>query len=58
MVLVPTGLSVIKTLRDWYGYAERFAGISGNKDGVANFPDGDFMPPMDMNVVEKDVQKR
>nr|WP_067057000.1 GMC family oxidoreductase [Mucilaginibacter sp. L294] len=47
-----------KDLHDWYGYAERFAGISGNKDGVPILPDGDFMPPMDMNIVEKDVQKR
>ena len=47
-----------KDLHDWYGYAERFAGISGNKDGVPILPDGDFMPPMEMNVVEKDIQKR
>ncbi|MGY4536918.1 choline dehydrogenase-like flavoprotein [Mucilaginibacter sp. UYNi724] len=47
-----------KDLHDWYGYAERFAGISGNKDGVPILPDGDFMPPMEMNIVEKDVQKR
>jgi choline dehydrogenase-like flavoprotein len=47
-----------KDLEKWYGYAERFAGISGNRDGVPILPDGDFMPPMDMNVVEKDVSKR
>jgi len=47
-----------KDLESWYGYAERFAGISGNKDGLAVLPDGDFMPPMEMNVVEKDVAKR
>ncbi|MBD1366467.1 GMC family oxidoreductase [Mucilaginibacter sp. ZT4R22] len=47
-----------KDLEKWYSYAEKFAGISGNRDGVPILPDGDFMPPMDMNVVEKDVQKR
>lgn len=47
-----------KDLEKWYSYAEQFAGISGNRDGVPILPDGDFMPPMDMNVVEKDVQKR
>jgi choline dehydrogenase-like flavoprotein len=47
-----------KDLEKWYGYAERFAGISGNRDGIPILPDGDFMPPMDMNVVEKDVSKR
>ncbi|RFZ85414.1 GMC family oxidoreductase [Mucilaginibacter terrenus] len=47
-----------KDLESWYGYAERFAGISGSRDGVPILPDGDFMPPMEMNVVEKDVKKR
>jgi choline dehydrogenase-like flavoprotein len=47
-----------KDLEPWYGYVEKFAGISGNKDGIAVLPDGDFMPPMEMNVVEKDVSKR
>ena len=47
-----------KDVAPWYSYAEKFAGISGNKDGLAILPDGDFMPPMELNVVEKDVAKR
>ncbi|MGI4729722.1 MAG: GMC oxidoreductase [Janthinobacterium lividum] len=47
-----------KDLEKWYGYAERFAGISGNRDGLAILPDGDFMPPMELNIVEKDVAAR
>jgi len=47
-----------KEIAPWYSHAERFAGISGNKDGLAVLPDGDFMPPMEMNVVEKDVSAR
>jgi choline dehydrogenase-like flavoprotein len=47
-----------KDLDSWYGYVERFAGISGNKDGLSILPDGDFMPPMEMNCVEKDVAAR
>jgi choline dehydrogenase-like flavoprotein len=47
-----------KDLAPWYSYAEKFAGISGNRDGVPILPDGDFMPPMDMNIVEKDVAAR
>ena len=47
-----------KDLEKWYGYAERFAGISGNRDGLAILPDGDYMPPMELNVVEKDVAAR
>jgi choline dehydrogenase-like flavoprotein len=42
----------------WYDHAERFAGISGNKDGLEVLPDGQFQPPMEMNCVEKDVAAR
>lgn len=42
----------------WYDYVERFAGISGNKDGLPQLPDGQFLPPMEMNCVEKDVAAR
>jgi choline dehydrogenase-like flavoprotein len=47
-----------KDLEPWYTYVEGFAGISGNKDGVPILPDGNFMPPMEMNCVEKDVADR
>jgi choline dehydrogenase-like flavoprotein len=47
-----------KDLAPWYSYVERFAGISGNRDGIPILPDGDFMPAMEMNVVEKDVAAR
>jgi len=42
----------------WYDYAEKFAGISGSKEGLPQLPDGQFMPPMDLNCVEKDVAAR
>ncbi len=47
-----------KDLEQWYTYVEGFAGISGNRDGVPILPDGNFMPPMEMNCVEKDVAER
>ncbi|HEX4372532.1 MAG TPA: GMC family oxidoreductase [Puia sp.] len=47
-----------KDIAPWYDHVEKFAGISGNKDGLAQLPDGQFQPPMDMNCVEKDVAKR
>ena len=47
-----------KDIEPWYTYAEKFAGISGSKEGLPQLPDGHFMPPMDMNVVEKDVAAR
>lgn len=42
----------------WYSYVERFAGISGNKDGYDTLPDGEFLPPWEMNCVEKDIQQK
>ncbi|NBA86821.1 GMC family oxidoreductase [Emticicia sp. CRIBPO] len=37
----------------WYSYVEKFAGISGNKDGLAQLPDGEFLPPHEQSCVEK-----
>ncbi|NNV56015.1 GMC oxidoreductase [Limnovirga soli] len=45
-------------LAKWYDYVESFAGISGSKEGLPELPDGNFLPPMDMNCVEKDVAAR
>jgi choline dehydrogenase-like flavoprotein len=42
----------------WYDYVEGFAGISGAKDGLDVLPDGNFLPPVPLNVVEKDVAAR
>lgn len=45
-------------LAPWYSYVEKFAGISGNKDGLDVLPDGEFLPALDLNCVEnyfKDV---
>ena len=39
----------------WYTHVEKFAGISGNKDGLDTLPDGDFLPPWEMNCVEKEL---
>jgi choline dehydrogenase-like flavoprotein len=47
-----------KEIAAWYDYVEKFAGISGNKDGLVQLPDGHFLPPMDMTCVEKDVAAR
>ena len=40
-------------LAPWYSYVERFAGISGQAEGLAHLPDGEFLPAMEMNIVEK-----
>ncbi|WP_153796308.1 GMC oxidoreductase [Foetidibacter luteolus] len=47
-----------KEIAPWYDYVEKFAGISGAKDGLPQLPDGQFMPAMEMNCVEKEVASR
>lgn len=41
----------------WYSYVEKFIGVCGHKDGVAAMPDGEFLPPFDLNCVEQHMQK-
>src|SRR5665647_594109 len=45
-------------LAPWYSYVEKFIGVCGNKDGLETLPDGEFLPPWELNVVEKTVQSR
>ena len=40
-------------LAPWYSHVEKFAGISGNKDGLPHLPDGEFLPAFPLNCVEK-----
>ena len=47
-----------KDIAPWYDHAERFAGISGSKEGLPQLPDGQFLPAMELNCVEKDVVAR
>jgi len=41
-----------KDIAPWYSYVEKFAGISGNKDGLPELPDGEFLKPMELTCVE------
>jgi choline dehydrogenase-like flavoprotein len=47
-----------KDIEPWYDHVERFAGVSGSKESLSQLPDGQFLPPMEMNCVEKDVAAR
>lgn len=42
----------------WYSHVEKFAGISGNKDGLAELPDGEFLPPIELTCVEKHFKEQ
>jgi choline dehydrogenase-like flavoprotein len=41
-----------KDIAPWYDYVESFVGISGNQEGLPHLPDGQFLPPMEMNCIE------
>ena len=45
-------------LAPWYSHVEKFAGITGNRDGLATLPDGEFLPPHEMSCVETHFKKQ
>ncbi|MEC3878970.1 GMC family oxidoreductase [Parapedobacter sp. 10938] len=47
-----------RDIAPWYDYVERFAGISGQQENLSHLPDGQFLPPMELNCVEKSVKAR
>jgi choline dehydrogenase-like flavoprotein len=47
-----------RDLAPWYDHVESFIGVSGSKEGLAQLPDGQFQPPMALNVVERDAKRR
>jgi choline dehydrogenase-like flavoprotein len=46
-----------KDIAPWYSHVEKFAGISGNRDGLEELPDGEFLPPNPLNAVEDHFRK-
>ncbi|MGB8705942.1 MAG: GMC family oxidoreductase [Gillisia sp.] len=41
-----------KDVAPWYSYVESFIGVSGENLGLSQLPDGNFLPPMELNCVE------
>lgn len=39
-------------LAPWYSHVERFVGIAGEKLGLPHLPDGEFLPPWELNCAE------
>jgi choline dehydrogenase-like flavoprotein len=40
----------------WYSHVEKFIGVSGQAEHLPQLPDGEFLPPMQMNCAETRVQ--
>jgi choline dehydrogenase-like flavoprotein len=47
-----------KDIAPWYKYVEEYIGVSGQAEGLPQLPDGVFLPPMEMNCLEKHVAAR
>ncbi|PWL39678.1 GMC family oxidoreductase [Flagellimonas aquimarina] len=45
-----------KDISPWYDKVESYIGVSGEKLGLKQLPDGQFQPPMELNCVEKELQ--
>ncbi len=41
----------------WYDYVETFVGVSGQKEGLKQVPDGQFLPPFPLNCVEQHMRE-
>ena len=48
----------IQDIAPWYSHVEKFIGVCGNKDGIESMPDGEFLPPFDLNCVEAAYAKK
>ncbi len=44
-------------LAPWYDHVESFIGVSGSTEGLPQLPDGKFLPPMELNCVEKQFKR-
>jgi choline dehydrogenase-like flavoprotein len=42
----------------WYDHVEKFAGISGSREGLPQLPDGQFQSPMPLNCGEEMIAAR
>lgn len=41
----------------WYEHVEKYVGISGQAENLPQLPDSVFLPPMELNCVEKELKK-
>jgi len=47
-----------KDIAPWYDYVEKFAGISGSKEGLDILPDGVFQPPQELTCGEEVLKEK
>lgn len=42
-----------KDIAQWYSYAEKHIGVSGQCENLPQLPDGEYLPPMELNCIER-----
>ena len=42
----------------WYSHVEKFIGITGAPENLPQLPDGEFLPPMEMTIVERHAREK
>ncbi|MEM9835420.1 MAG: GMC family oxidoreductase [Bacteroidota bacterium] len=47
-----------RDIEPWYTYAEKFVGVSGQKEGLKQVPDGAFLPPFPLNCAEEMMREK
>ncbi|SHJ96446.1 GMC oxidoreductase [Pseudozobellia thermophila] len=47
-----------KDIAPWYDYVEKFIGVCGSVENISHFPDGQFLPPFELNRAEKVIKER
>ena len=46
-----------RDIEPWYDYVERFVGVSGQKEGLKQVPDGQFLKPFPLNCAEQHMRE-
>jgi len=46
-----------KDIEAWYTYVETFVGVAGQKEGLKQLPDGNFLPPFPLNCAETHMRE-
>ena len=46
-----------RDIQPWYDYVETFVGVSGQKEGLKQVPDGKFLPPFELNCAEQHLRE-
>ena len=46
-----------KDIAPWYDYVEQYIGVQGRLEGLPQFPDGKFLKPFELNVLENHMRE-